>query len=318
MIGRCIARATPSLMVLLAAMGLAASTLAAPAKRAKTNATPARATVPAPAKQTPAPAFDTLAGNLPAMLLSNDRPYLVTADVYVPQGKRVSIGPGVVLLFRNFTGLHVMGVLSAVGNKEHPVIFTSVNDKQYHPTSTLDAAPFDWNGIYLHEDAVGSELSNCSVLYSVEGINASTRFFRLDPCVLLHNGNANLTIEGVARKVGSEPCTYSLAVNDPSLKGVPAQILRDPLAPKRAVFRYMGLGLAAGGGVMAIVFAARLSGSSHTFSQLSSTGDANLFDHTSSDWEKARKERNANTAATLIGLTLTAVGAVGLAWSFTF
>jgi len=122
----------------------------------------------------------------------------------------------------------------------------------------------------------------------------------------------------VARKVGSEPCTYSLAVNDPSLKGVPAQILRDPLAPKRAVFRYMGLGLAAGGGVMAIVFAARLSGSSHTFSQLSSTDDANLFDHTSSDWEKARKERNANTAATLIGLTLTAVGAVGLAWSFTF
>lgn len=277
---------------------------------------------PPPAARKPAArdavAFDTLGGNLPSVVLAKDRPYLVVSDIYVPQGKQVGIGAGVVLLFKNFTSLHVMGALSARGSKEKPVVFTSVNDTAYNPASTVAPAPFDWNGIYIHEDGIGSELAFCTVLYSVEGIVAKTRFIRLDPCLLLHNGRANLTIEGEERKVTDQPYYYSLAVNDPSLKGVPLAVLRDPRAPLRNSLRYSGLGVAASGLVVGIVYASRYGASLGRFRSLSSTDTANLLDNSGAAWGRARATKNGDLAGMLVFLGLTALGAAGLGWSFTF
>ncbi len=262
--------------------------------------------------------FDTLAGNLPGVILATGSPYLVVSDVYVPPGKRVSVEAGVVFLFQNFTGLHVQGKLVAKGEKDNPVVFTSANDNEYNSGSELDAAPFDWNGIYFHEDAVGAELTYCAVLYSVEGISSATRFVRLSPVLFMNNGRADLTIEGEEHEVGKDPYEYALTVDDPSLEGVPLSILEDPKAPLRNTVRYSGLSLSVGGCIVGVIYATRFAAARNRLSALSSTSEENLITHTSEDWQEQRDEKNLNLALMLTGFGIAAVGGAGLAWTFTF
>ena len=184
--------------------------------------------------------YDTIAGDLPGVVVAKTKPYLVVSDIYVPQGKTVIMEAGAVFLFKSFTGLHVSGMLLAHGTKDKPVVFTSENDKEYNRASAIDPAPFDWNGIYMHEDAIGSQLSFCAVLYSVDGLSSLTKFIRLSPCLFLHNGRASLTIAGVPYTVTDQPYEYALSANDPSLRGVPVAILKDPNAFSRNVLRYSG------------------------------------------------------------------------------
>ncbi|HEX7510885.1 MAG TPA: hypothetical protein VF335_06265, partial [Chitinivibrionales bacterium] len=66
-----------------------------------------------------------LGGNLPKIIPACNKPYLVTADAYVAPGKTVRIEQGAVLLFKNFTGIHVEGKLVVEGTPAHPVIFSS-------------------------------------------------------------------------------------------------------------------------------------------------------------------------------------------------
>lgn len=287
---------------------------------AKKPAARSRAAKPAPSPKAPVAGtgLDSLAGNLPGVLLPGKLPYLVVADVYVPQGKRVTIDAGTVLLFRNFTGLHVMGTLVVKGVKENPVVFTSVNDKEYNKKSTLDAAPFDWNGIYLHEDAVGSELSFCAVLYSVEGITSMTKFVKLSSCLFLNNGRSNLTIEGVQHEVGTTPYDYALTVGDAALSGVPLDILKDPHAPARNTVRYSGIVLAAGGCVLGVIYASRYSGSLDSFRALSGADPDNLTDHSSVDWDNARHAKNRDLGAMLASLGVAVIGGVTISISFGF
>lgn len=266
----------------------------------------------------PTVTFDTLAGNLPGVILATGSPYLIVSDIYVPPGKRVSVEAGVVFLFNNFTGLHVQGKLIAKGEKENPVVFTSVNDRDYNPTSTLDAAPFDWNGIYFHEDAVGGELSFGAVLYSVEGITSMTRFIRLSPVLFLNNGRADLTIEGEKHEVGKEPFEYALTVDDPALQGVPLDILKDPKAPLRNSARYAGLSLAVGGCVLGIMYAVRYNDALDRLAELSSTSDHNLTTGSSAQWTKQRDLKNQALGLMLTGFGIAVIGGGGLVWSFTF
>ena len=121
-------------------------------------------------KKTVSGAFDTLGGPLPKILKAQAKPYYVIADIEVPANRVVTIEPGVVILFKNFTGLHVSGKLIAEGTKNQPIIFTSENDKKYNPSSVLMPNPYDWNGIYIHDGAFGSILTHCTISYTVYGI----------------------------------------------------------------------------------------------------------------------------------------------------
>ena len=262
--------------------------------------------------------FDTIAGDLPGVVVAKTKPYLVVSDIYVPQGKTVIMEAGAVFLFKSFTGLHVSGTLLAHGTKDKPVVFTSENDKEYNHASAIDPAPFDWNGIYLHEDAIGSQLSYCAVLYSVDGLSSLTKFIRLSPCLFLHNGRASLTIEGVLYAVTDQPYEYALSANDPSLRGVPVAILKDPNASSRTILRYSGAAISLTGFIMGIVFSSKLSTASHEFDAISGKERTNLAGNSSASWIETRNIKNKDLATLVAGLSVLIIGGIGIGWSFTF
>jgi hypothetical protein len=271
---------------------------------------------PAPQTARDSAVFDTIAGDLPLVLTPKNHPYFVAGDIYVPQGKTVIIEAGTVLCFKNFTGLHIQGTLIVKGVKINPVVFTSEHDKDYNKRSTVDAAPYDWNGIYIQEDAIGTQFSYCAVLYSVDGINSLTRFFKLSPCVFLHNGRASLTIQGAQYQVTEEPYEYSLTLKDAAAP--PVNRLKDPLAPTRNTLRYSGAGFAAIGLFAAVVTATQLVSSQRDFSALSSTNKDNLAQGTGAKWEAARNRRNNDEANLFISCAVAVIGTVGIFWSLKF
>jgi hypothetical protein len=273
---------------------------------------------PPPPADTGKVAFDTIAGDLPPLLAAKEHPYFVAGDIYVPLGKTVTISEGAVLCFKNFTGLHVQGILLAKGTREKPVVFTSENDKAYNKRSMVNAAPYDWNGIYIHEEAIGTQLSFCSVQYSVDGIGSLTKFFKLSACLFLHNGRANLTVQGVQYKVTDLPYEYAATVTDAIKSGVPITLLKDPQAPSRNTIRYSGAAAAAIGCIVAFVEASQLSASQRHFSSLNSTDPANLAQNSGAAWEAARNAKNNDLANLISSLGIVAMGAVGIFWSFKF
>jgi hypothetical protein len=273
---------------------------------------------PAPAALPDSAAFDTIAGDLPSLVAPKKHAYFVAGDIYVPQGKTVEIAAGTVLCFKNFTGLHVQGTLIAKGVKNTPVVFTSEHDKDYNKRSTVDAAPYDWNGIYIHEDAIGTELSYCAVMYSVDGINSLTRFFKLTPCVFLHNGRASLTILGAQYQVTEEPYEYSLTLKDAAVASPPITVLKDPLAATRNTLRYSGAAYAAGGFFAAVVTATQLVSSQRGFSAVSSMSKDNLTRNSGAAWETARNKRNNDLANLIVSCGVMGIGVVGIFWSMRF
>ncbi|NLP03275.1 MAG: hypothetical protein GX089_12325 [Fibrobacter sp.] len=260
-----------------------------------------------------------LAGDLPQLLSSAKSPYLVVADVFVPVGKVVTIEPGTVMLFKNFTGVHVQGTLIADGSSLNPVILTSENDKDYNPQSKLAPTPYDWNGIYIHKDGLGTDLRNMKLMYSVKGIVSETKYIRITNCVFRENGRSNLVIEGEEKQVvAGASFSYNLSVKDVTADGVPIRILKDPEAAKRNLLRYVGLALAMGGAAAGGVFTYELSTSIKEVRSLSSLDTLNLTTKNSSDWKDARSRFNRNKALSIAGYCLVLIGVTGFSWSFKF
>ncbi len=263
--------------------------------------------------------FETLAGPLPRTVEAAKGPYLVVADLEVPAGKMVTIEPGTVFLFKNFTGMHVQGRIVADGSQGRPIVFTSEYDRDYNPTSTMYPNPYDWNGIYVHTNAIGSSLSHIKLFFSVYGIISETKFIRIVSGQFANNGKTNVVIEGQENLVAEgAPFTYELSLKDATVDGVPIKILKDPVAPKRNTFRYTGLGVLLGGCGLGVYSTFQWLDSKEKFDDLSSSEFENLVSNTSADWEDARSERNKNRLLTLVGYGLGVVGAAGFGWSFTF
>ncbi len=259
--------------------------------------------------------FQTLVGDLPKTVVAEKGPYLVTSDIFVPAGKVVTIEPGTVFLFKNFTGLHVQGTLLAKGVKSKPIVFSSENDKRFNPESTLLPNPYDWNGIFIHDDAIGTDLQHIEVDYSVYGINSLTKFIRIVEGMFKQNGRASLTIEGQAQNVTDAPLTYSLSVKNASVDGVPAKILRDPEAPKRNAIRYGGAGLLVAGAVAGAVFTVQWEASKRNYWDVSSHLNN---DDGSEEVKEAQKSWNGNVALMTISYLAGLAGGCGFAYSFSF
>jgi hypothetical protein len=258
--------------------------------------------------------FATVLGDLPTTISAEKGPYLVTSDIYVPAGKTVVLEPGTVFLFKNFTGLQVQGTLIVKGTAEKPVVFTSENDKRFNTESNLIPNPYDWNGIFIHNDAIGTDLQHVEVAYSVYGINSLTKFFRVLNGIFRENGRANLTIEGQAQTVSAEPYSYSLSVKNAAVDGVPVKILSDPDAPRRNALRYSGVSVLAAGIVAGAVFTTQWDASKKRMGEVAN----NLFTYRNSDFTAAQSARNTNAALMSAGYVLGFIGACGFCWSFTF
>jgi hypothetical protein len=258
--------------------------------------------------------FETLVGDLPKVVLAEKGPYLVTSDIFVPAGKVVTVEAGTVFLFRNFTGIHVQGTLLAKGTEAKPVLFSSENDKRFNPKSTLLPNAYDWNGIFIHDDAIGTDLQHVEVCYSVYGINSLTRFIRLVDVVFKENGRANLTIEGQTQNVTDAPYSYSLSVKNAAIDGVPVKILTDPDAPRRNAVRYGGVTLFAAGAVTGAVFTVQWVASQKRMNDIAS----DLRTYKDSDFLDAQEDRNKNAVFLSVGYFLGLIGACGFTYSFFF
>lgn len=266
---------------------------------------------------------DTLGGNLPRAVEAHGRPYLVVSDIYVPSGRTVKIEPGVVLLFKNFTGIHVEGRLVAEGGPGHRIMFSSEFDQAYNPNSAMHANPFDWNGIFIHESGIGSSLAFCDIKYSVYGINTLTKYIRLNSLAFVENGRSDLSIEGKKQAVTPDTAyCYALTIDDARKDGVPVKILMDPHAKKRSVFRYGGLSLFTAGSIMAIWCGVQAS---HDQQHLNDLKDVTVTSENSvlvknlfSDWRNAYNTRNRDAVFTAASLVLALCGGTGFCFSFTF
>jgi hypothetical protein len=261
-----------------------------------------------------APVFTTLVGDLPKSLPAEKGPYLVASDIYVPAGKTVTIRAGTVFLFKNFTGLHVQGTLVITGTADKPVIFTSENDRRFNPAASLNPNPYDWNGIFIHEDAIGTDLQNFEIAYSVYGINTLTKFIRIANGVFHDNGRANLTIEGMPQTVSAEPFSYSLSVKNAAVDGVPVKILSDPEAVKRNTLRIGGLAVFLTGCAVGAIFTIETNASQKKMNTVSN----DLYTYQSSDFTAAKTSRNANAVAMVAGYALGLIGAAGFTLSFKY
>jgi hypothetical protein len=258
--------------------------------------------------------FDTLSGDLPSIISSQKGPYLVISDIYVPAGKSVTIESGCVFLFKNFVGLHILGMLNAKGTKEKPIVFTSENDKRFNNKTTLVPNPYDWNGIFIHNDAIGTDLQNVEICYSVYGINSLTKYFKVTNGIFRDNGRANLTIEGKTCEITKMPFSYSVSVKDAKIDGVPIKILSDPQAQKRNTLRYCGLIAMSSGIITGAIFTSQWNVSKKQMSEISN----DLFTYQSSDYISARNKRNINAIFMTTGYFLGFIGAFGFTYSFTF
>lgn len=260
-----------------------------------------------------------LAGDLPKVVRAEDSPYRVVADIFVPAGKVVTIEAGTVFLFTNFSGMHLQGILVANGTADRPVVFTSEHDLQYNPDSKLDPTPYDWNGIYIHRDGIGTNMKHFKVMYSVKGIVSETKYIRLREAVFNENGRSNCIIEYQEQPVvPNQPFSHLLSTKDATVDGVPIQILHDPAALKRTIVRYSGLMLSVGGVVLVGIFGREYHNASAALKDLSRRDVTNLTEHDRRDWEAARKRRNVDLTVTAIATLLISAGGVGFAWTFTF
>ncbi len=262
-------------------------------------------------------AGDTLSGPLPPILSVDKSPYLVIADIYVPTGETVIVEPGVSLLFNSFTGLKVQGTLLARGKDDRPIVFTSVNDPEHNTQSTLQPAPYDWNGIQITEDGLGTHLSYCVIRYSVFGLASMTRYIRIGPSMFSDNGRADVTIEGHEHEVGTAPFEYNATAVVPAIPDS-LTVLPDPKAKRRTITRYTGAGVLVVGAILSSVYTSRFSRSDDELESLSSTDPGNLAANNSAAWEDAYNRARRDRAGMVWGYLIGVAGAAGFVWSFTF
>lgn len=264
--------------------------------------------------------FTELSGDLPPVVTSDKSPYLVVADIFVPSGKSVRIEPGTVFLFNNFTGLQVQGVLTARGSIMQPIVFTSRNDRSYSSEDSLNPTPYDWNGVYIQRDGMGTSLEHFKVCYAVKGIVSETKFINISDGLFIENGRSQCIIEGVEQQVVSgKPFSHSVSVKDATVDGVPVRILRDPLARKRNIARFGGLTLLVGGVALGGISGARFRESQPEFTALQSRDSSNTVrENGDALWQEAKIRRDRDRAGLVTGAVLALIGSIGLFWTFTF
>lgn len=262
--------------------------------------------------------FDTLIGPLPPLVKNKNIPYLVPSNIEVSPERTVTIEPGTIFLFKNFAGLHIRGRLIAHGNLSQPIVFTSEFDNQYNGSAPREANPFDWDGIHMTEDAFGTQLSNCSISYSVYGILSETKYIRLESLLLKENGKSVITIDNSEYQINDSSFNYILEKKDVIKDGVPIELFRDPLEKKRRILKMAGIVLFSGGIGSGIYYATEYKKATSNLSNLSNSDFNNLNLHSSKEWNDAKDDRTRNSLLCGSGILIMLAGLGCFSWTFTF
>jgi hypothetical protein len=121
-------------------------------------------------------------------------PYIIDQDIIVPKDAQLTLKPGVIFLFKSFTGINVYGSIIVEGTTEKPVVFTSINDNNYNSGAEQLPNAFDWNGIYVSEESGNVKLRNFKLMFSVFGIKSKKDDIVLQNGSFKQNGQFHFTI----------------------------------------------------------------------------------------------------------------------------
>jgi hypothetical protein len=278
--------------------------------------------------------FTELSGELSGTLTA-DNPYLVVGDIYVPPGSSVTIQAGAMILFSEFTGLHVQGTIYAKGTEALPILFTSQHDSSVVSTSTVPPAPFDWNGIDIYESAIGSELFYCNIRYSVYGIRSQTDYCKINSSVFDNNGKSDFSIKDVRKEVTpGVPFSYSplqdTRINvstETDINATPEIIPEKPedvttknhASTRKQILRYAGLAVGAGcGAYSAVSYFSKYQPAREDLRQLSELDEEEMRSNTSADWNEAKDRRDSSLIHTVSGAAGAVLGLLSFSLSFAF
>ncbi|MBN1128238.1 MAG: hypothetical protein JXA71_04595 [Chitinispirillaceae bacterium] len=136
-----------------------------------------------------------LEGDISAITFSKEgNPFVVNGETVVPQGSSVTIGPGCVFLFKDYSALKVQGVIEVNGDSIDPVIFSSFKDQAYNKSSQEAANQFDWNGITIARGAGRATLHNFKLMYSVFGVKCENSDMEIVNGLFRQNSRSGLAI----------------------------------------------------------------------------------------------------------------------------
>ena len=101
-------------------------------------------------------------------------PYLIMGDITVPGSKKLTIEPGVEVVFQGYYKLNVRGVLLAAGNENDSIKFTTSDTTGFYD---IDIPEGGWHGIRFDnstEESDSSEVSYCTFTFGKATGDADT------------------------------------------------------------------------------------------------------------------------------------------------
>ena len=109
-------------------------------------------------------------------------PYYIDDNILINQGVKLTIDPGVEVLFNGSYTITVEGVLNATGTRNNPIIFTS---------NASIPAKSDWGSIYFKNPSsdIESTIKYSEISYSDNGIRLENAFPEISDCTFFNNTN---------------------------------------------------------------------------------------------------------------------------------
>lgn len=249
---------------------------------------------------------------------STGNPYIIEKTIIIPQGKQVVIKEGCVFLFKNYSGIKVLGNLFVKGTPEKNVIFTSINDSLFNKKSEQAAKPFDWNGIIVDKDADTIKMANFKLFYSSFGIKCLNGKIALKSAIFGRNGQYNFMISDKMQDVrDDEPFSFNVLIDksvDSTRAAKPIGYDKGPdkIYTARNIIRYSSLVVGVVGAVIGVVYAVKASNTNETLNdkdyfykqaQIQQKPVDVLWDEMQKKWQAEKTVRNISIGVGAVGLT---------------
>ena len=108
--------------------------------------------------------------------LTGDKPYLIYDSLVVAPGAKLTLHPGVCMMFHDEVSLHVHGTLDAQGTIDEPVVFRGDRMDRMFDYLPYDNTPNRWGGIHIYGDSHDNVLYQCDIHSGDYGVICDSTF----------------------------------------------------------------------------------------------------------------------------------------------